>query len=66
MNDGIDLLERYSASDDMVTTISYDNPFSYALLRKPPRAGSTWLLVGNNVSAGYMLSNERMFGMRPS
>ena len=61
VNDGIDLLKRYSASDDMVTTISFDNPFSYALLRKPPRAGSAWLLVGNNVSAGYMLSNERMF-----
>jgi len=62
LNDGIDLLKKYSTSSDMVTTIGFHNPFSYALLRKPPRAGSTWLLMDNNVSAGHMLSNERMFG----
>jgi hypothetical protein len=46
----------------MVASLSYHNPFSYALLRKPPRAGSTWLLLDNNISAGHMLSDARMFG----
>jgi hypothetical protein len=62
LNDGIDLLKKYSTSSDMVATLGYHNPFSYALLRKPPRAGSTWLLLDNNITAGHMLSDARMFG----
>jgi hypothetical protein len=62
LNDGIDLLKKYSTPDDLVASLSYHNPFSYALLRKPPRAGSTWLLVDNNISGGHMLSDARMFG----
>ncbi len=62
LNDGIDLLKKYSSPSDMVASLSYHNPFSYALLLKPPRAGSTWLLVDNNISAGHMLSAARMFG----
>jgi hypothetical protein len=62
LNDGIDLLKKYSNSSDIIASLSYHNPFSYALLRRPPRAGSTWLLIDNNISAGHMLSDERMFG----
>ncbi len=62
LNDGIDLLKKYSNSSDIVASLSYHNPFSYALLRRPPRAGSTWLLMDNNISPGHMLSDERMFG----
>jgi hypothetical protein len=62
LNDGIDLLKKYSTSNDIVATLSFHNPFSYALLRKPPRGGSTWFLLDNNISASYMLSNARMFG----
>jgi hypothetical protein len=62
LNDGIDLLKQYSNSSDIIASLSYHNPFSYALLRRPPRAGSTWLLIDNNISAGHMLSDERMFG----
>lgn len=62
LNDGIDLLKKYSSPGDMVASLSYHNPFSYALLLKPPRAGSTWLLLDNNISAGHLLSAARMFG----
>lgn len=62
LNDGIDLLKKYSTSSDIVASLSFHNPFSYALLRRPPRAGSTWLLLDNNISAGHMLSDARMFG----
>jgi hypothetical protein len=62
LNDGIDLLKEHSTSRDVVASLSLNNPFSYALLRKPAHAGSTWLLLDNNISAGHMLSNERMFG----
>ena len=62
LNDGIDLLKKHSAPGDMVASLSYHNPFSYALLLKPPHAGSTWFLVDNNISAGHMLSAARMFG----
>lgn len=62
LNDGIDLLKKYSTPSDRVASLGYHNPFSYALLRQPPRAGSTWLLVDNNISAGHMLSDARMFG----
>ncbi len=62
LNDGIDLLKKNSNSSDIIASLSYHNPFSYALLRRPPRAGSTWLLMDNNISPGHMLSDERMFG----
>jgi hypothetical protein len=62
LNDGIDLLKKHSTPGDMVASLSYHNPFSYALLLKPPHAGSTWFLVDNNISALHMLSAARMFG----
>jgi hypothetical protein len=62
LNDGIELLKKHSTPGDIVASLSYHNPFSYALLLKPPRAGSTWLLMDNNISAGHMLSAVRMFG----
>jgi hypothetical protein len=62
LNDGIDLLKKHLALSDMVGTLSYQNPFSYALLRKPPRGGSTWFVLGNNISPGHTLSAARMFG----
>jgi hypothetical protein len=62
LNDGIDLLKKYSTSSDIVASLSFHDPFPYALLRRPPRAGSTWLLLDNNISAGHMLSDARMFG----
>jgi hypothetical protein len=62
LNDGIELLKKHSSANDLVASLSFHNPFSFALLRKPPRAGSTWLLMDNNISAGHMLSDARMFG----
>jgi hypothetical protein len=61
VNDGIDLLKKNSAASDIVACLGSHNPFSYALLSKPPHAGSTWLILENNIS-DHMLSDERMFG----
>lgn len=62
LNDGIDLLKKSSTSADVIASLSFHDPFPYALLRKPPRAGSTWFLLDNNISASHMPSNRRMFG----
>lgn len=62
VNDGINLLKKDSNADDIIASLSFDNPFPYALLRRPPRGGSTWFLLGNNIAANNMPSDQRMFG----
>jgi len=61
-NDGIELLKKYTRDEESVTTLGFQNIFSYALLRRPPTGGSIWLYLGNNVSREHLPSNERMFG----
>ena len=62
LNDGMALLNSSSTPEESVMTLSIDNPFSYLLRRKPPRAGSTWLTVGINLSKNHMLKPDRLFG----
>jgi hypothetical protein len=62
LNDGIDLLNQHSNSSDLVTTLGFHNPFSYALLRKPATGGNTWWLFGNNISTNRLPSGASMLG----
>jgi len=62
LNDGIEALKKYTNNDESVTTLGFHNPFSYALLRRPPTGGSIWFLLGYSVSREHLPSNARMFG----
>jgi len=62
LNDGIALLKKYSGDNESVATLGFHNPFSYALLRRPPYGGSIWFLLGNNISRDHLPSDKRMFG----
>jgi hypothetical protein len=55
-------LKKYSGDADLVTTLGYHNPFSYALLRKPAHGGNTWLQVGSDIAMDRLPTNARMFG----
>jgi hypothetical protein len=62
LNDGIDLLRKNTSDNESVTSLGFHNPFSYALLRRPPVGGSTWFELGINVSRDHWPSNDRMLG----
>jgi hypothetical protein len=49
-NDGIHLLQSLSRQDETVFCLAYDNPFSFALGRRPAEGGAVWLFVGENFS----------------
>jgi hypothetical protein len=52
-NDGIRLLSSLSRPDETVFCIAYDNPFSFALGRRPAQGGALWFDLGNNISAQH-------------
>jgi hypothetical protein len=62
VNDGIRLLESLSRQNEKVATVGFHNPFSYALRRKPATGGSTWLLLGNNITMAHLPDPPRIFG----
>jgi hypothetical protein len=61
-NDGIHLLQRFSRQDETVFAISFDNPFSFALGRKPAEGGALWLHFGNNVSVDHPSPETTVIG----
>lgn len=62
INEGIDLLERWSPPTETVYSLAYTNTFSYALERRPARGGSTWLHPMVNFSDRYKPSAEWLMG----
>ncbi|MGA3162099.1 MAG: hypothetical protein ABSC77_12860 [Terracidiphilus sp.] len=62
VNDGLELLEKSSTQQESVLTLSYNNPFSYILRRKPALGGSTWLALGDNVPNNHLLEASQVFG----
>jgi hypothetical protein len=61
-NDGIHLLQRFSRQDETVFAIAFDNPFSFALGRKPAEGGALWLHFGNNVSVEHPVPESTIIG----
>ena len=60
VNDGCDLLRRYSGPSDRIVTLDLTNPFSFALQRPPPTGdaiGWSWMTF----SASVHLSPDRVF-----
>ena len=62
VNDGLDLLERSSRSDESVFTFDFSNPFSYGLQRRPAPGGSLWMYYGENFNDVHKPSPERILG----
>ena len=62
VSDGVRLLESLSQQNEKVATVGFHNPFSYVLRRKPATGGSTWLLVGNNITLEHLPDPQRIFG----
>ena len=61
-NDGIRLLQSLSGRNETISSIAFDNPFSFALGRRPPEGGATWLNVSNNVSTSDPLPEKWLIG----
>jgi hypothetical protein len=61
-NDGIHLLQQFSRPDETLFVIGFDNPFSFALARKPPEGGALWLHFGNNVSVVHPSPESTIIG----
>jgi hypothetical protein len=61
-NDGIQLLRSLSRQDETVFCIAYDNPFSFALGRRPAEGGALWLYLGNNISTHHPLPEYTVVG----
>ena len=62
VTDGLHLLESHSAPGETVATIGFHDPFTYLERRKPALGGSTWLLLGNNISRAHLPPAQRVFG----
>ncbi len=61
-NDGIHLLTALSRPNETVSCISFANPFSFALRRRPPQGGAVWLNLNNNISARHPLPAGMLIG----
>ena len=61
-NDGIQLLRSLSRQDETVFCIAYDNPFSFALGRRPGDGGALWLYLGDNISISHPLPEYTVIG----
>ncbi len=62
VNDGVALLGRETRQDETILTIDMTNPFSYALERRPPRAGIESPTYNFNIDDEHRPSDERFFG----
>jgi hypothetical protein len=61
-NDGIQLLRSLSRQDETVFCIAYDNPFSFALERRPPQGGALWLSMSSNIGTRHPLPEYTAIG----
>jgi hypothetical protein len=62
VDDGLTLLEKCSKPDESVVTLGHEDPFAYALRRKPALGGSPWLKPGDNFPRDHMLDPDLVFG----
>jgi len=62
INDGARLLQKFSPPTETVFNLDFTNPFSYVLLRPPPRGGICSLDYGFQFSDRYKPPSEWLFG----
>ena len=62
VNDGVALLQSQTRPDETVITIDMTNPFSYALQRRPARAGIESPTYHFNIDDDHRPSDDRFFG----
>lgn len=62
LNDGLTLLRNNSTTQESILALGFHNPFSYLLRRKPAEGGSSYLFMGNSISASHMPSVDHVFG----
>ncbi len=62
VNDGVDLIQRFSGPDETVFTLDMVNPFPYALLRRPPQGGTPALAFNHTFNDQHKPSPEWLFG----
>ncbi len=62
VNDGVNLLNRASRMDETVFTLDVQNPFSYALLRRPAHGGSAALYFDHTFNDQHKPSAAWLFG----
>jgi len=62
VNDGVDLIRRYTKPDETVFNIDFTNPFSYALQRRPARGGTVAMFFDHQFTDRYKPSPQWYFG----
>jgi hypothetical protein len=62
VNDGIDLIERFSPPSETIFTLDMVNPFPYALLRGPAHGGSPALAFNHTFNDQHKPSPDWLFG----
>jgi len=62
VNDGIALLRQHTTAAERIVCLCFTDPFSYALLKHPPRGGSPFFDYGYNVSDTSAPTAERLIG----
>ena len=62
VNDGVDLIRRFSAPAETIFTLDMANPFPYALLRKPAHGGSPALAFDHTFNDQHKPSTDWLFG----
>jgi hypothetical protein len=62
VNDGLDLIRRVSPPQETIFTLDMANPFSYALLRHPPRGGSPALAFNHTFNDQHKPPPDWLFG----
>ena len=62
INDGFDLLKRYTSPAESVMSLDFSNPFSFGLQRPPQRGGMTCLQAGVTFNTKHSIPPSRLFG----
>jgi hypothetical protein len=62
VTEGMELITRWSRPDASVYTLSFGDPFSYLLQRRPARGGSSWLDPVYNFSDDHKPAPEWLLG----
>ena len=61
VNDGCELLRRYSEPSDRIVTLDVFNPFSFAMQRPPPTGDALFWAIYNSFTRRVYLRPERVF-----
>ena len=62
VNEGLALIRANSIQSDRIGCLCFSNPFSYALLRKPPHGGSPFFDYGTNFTETSAPSPDQIIG----